>query len=776
MPYSLLKLLIESACSDGEVSPNDWLFLMKEAEILKISKESMDFLVENELKRVHKLAELQKNTQKSQSTATTNNSSGFITVPSENNPQIGISVNHQIASGFVTENNNFANFSENNNSQNDLASGFITQNTVNELNSGFITSTATNDKLVEENEGKHTFTNVETIANQGAMSLVQKAQYFGKWVIIKRLKPQFKNSADYKRLFFREFNNAFHFSHPNIVQIYGKGADDNGDYYFMDFVDSRTLTELINIEGIKDGELVKKIAVEMLSALDYVHKKQVFHRDLKPDNILVTYKGDNVKIIDFGLAAADSYEDKLIKVGTPLYAAPEQAENGNTVNQTADIYAFGLILLEMLTGQIKNTELAKDRSYSLMFLINRCIQQKPEDRYKNCKEILDDLAKIRITNLLKKPLAEPEKIKTADFNYSTDLQTIKQFFTNTHTLWLSNALEAYENPFSITPTRLQEAQTNTTYEFFLKYANSVIFNKIAQTFHFLQNEFLITCNKTNLLLTNFRLFIYNSANDKLELFSILQLKNENMKPTPIDLISLNFCGQRIWKSDWNIVEKVILTYEPNEKIENLIQLSFAEINSQKLLQLTEQQAEVYLNALKQKVLHTTFNNLMQNSLNFWHSSIVAAWHGNTFQSFTERQKAVRDKIDFFFKNFLPLDGEYVWMQAFHKGCITNFRFIYENTELQTFNAIPIQNIKMGNVTHTASFRSPQNVEIQIADKKIDVQYLHLFSIPETKYEEEWKKTLLFVKHSQMQPITPEFSLLASFNILETNTWWNKNIF
>ncbi len=160
----------------------------------------------------------------------------------------------------------------------------------------------------------------------------------------------------------------------------------------MEYVDGRPLTQMIKSgELIKNPRLVRNILEQLCDALTYVHKKQIVHRDLKPDNVLVTYRGDNVKVLDFGLAYSDSYDDHLVKAGTPKYAAPEQMTKGNTVDQRADIYAVGLMLLEMTTGSLADRQATTVEDPNFQQIIIKATKQNPDERYHDCREIIDDL-------------------------------------------------------------------------------------------------------------------------------------------------------------------------------------------------------------------------------------------------------------------------------------------------------------------------------------------------------------------------------------------------
>ncbi len=349
----ILKVLIQSACSTGEISVEDKEYLWLKAKDLGLNNNDFELLVKSEFKK-HSSKEFDKSTE-----------SGFINSESSKT---------ELSSGFVVPH--------------------VSENTEN------------------NNKNKIKFTNVSTLSTQGAMSLVQKGKFQGKWVIIKRIKSQFRNDAYYRDLFYKEFENAYHLEHPHIVGLIAKGEDAESPYYFMDYVDGRTLSKIIKNKSF-DANLLKNINLQILDALQYVHKKQIYHRDLKPDNIMLTYKGDNVKILDFGLAAADNFDDYLVKAGTAKYSAPEQKNKANTVDQRADIYSFGLILLEILTGTTNFDDISKIESKTYKKIIRKCINERPSDRYNNCNEIIDIIKSSKIEDLSIK-LIEPSNDDNID--------------------------------------------------------------------------------------------------------------------------------------------------------------------------------------------------------------------------------------------------------------------------------------------------------------------------------------------------------------------------
>ncbi|MCQ2974434.1 MAG: serine/threonine protein kinase [Bacteroidales bacterium] len=308
-----------------------------------------------------------------------NNSSGFV---SDNQSSGFVSENQ--GSGFVSENQGSGFVAEN------QGSGFIAEN----QGSGFIAENQTQSGMtlmsdISATSAEGMFSEVKKIDTSGAMSDIYSAMYFGrKKVIIKRIKSQYNNNSQYKDLFYKEFDNAFSLDHANIVQVYGKGEDSEGPFYYMEYVDGRSLAEVINIEHRQEPNFVRKVLTEILEALSYVHKKQIFHRDLKPENILITYKGDNVKLIDFGLATADGIKDNLKQAGTPKYSAPELISNANSADQRSDIYSLGMIILEWLAGAPDRRKLLGINNLTLRQIAEKSTMMKPNERYSSCDEIL----------------------------------------------------------------------------------------------------------------------------------------------------------------------------------------------------------------------------------------------------------------------------------------------------------------------------------------------------------------------------------------------------
>ncbi|MFZ4589967.1 MAG: protein kinase domain-containing protein [Ignavibacteria bacterium] len=264
-------------------------------------------------------------------------------------------------------------------SGNDEASGFETSAEDGAENNSGITSVA------------NQFTDISTLSTSGAMSVIQLAKWHSRWVIVKRIKPEFNKNPKYTELFFKEFETAISLDHENIARVITKGEDSEGSYFVMERVDGAPLTQMMSEGKTKDEKFIKRFSIGVLDALSYIHKKQIYHRDLKPDNILVTFKGQNPKIIDFGIARADDFEDlkNSTFIGTKKYAAPEQFGDPSKVDGRCDIYSYGLILLEMLTGQItnKDTKVVTNKLYA--GIIDKCLKENPDERFFDADEIVD---------------------------------------------------------------------------------------------------------------------------------------------------------------------------------------------------------------------------------------------------------------------------------------------------------------------------------------------------------------------------------------------------
>jgi serine/threonine protein kinase len=152
---------------------------------------------------------------------------------------------------------------------------------------------------------------IELLPFKSSVNLVYKIKINNKWLLLKRIVPEFREHPFYISCFEKEFDIGFNLDHPNIVKYLNKGKDSEGTYLLAEYIDGITLRDFIlkNPDGLKDEKWVLKIVKQLLDALDYLHKRQLFHLDLKPENLMITHKGDDLKIIDFGLSSSDSYSN-----------------------------------------------------------------------------------------------------------------------------------------------------------------------------------------------------------------------------------------------------------------------------------------------------------------------------------------------------------------------------------------------------------------------------------------------------------------------------------
>ena len=248
--------------------------------------------------------------------------------------------------------------------------------------------------VLQENNSEmiSSFHSIKEIETKG-YSCLYTATKFGKKVILKGLKPEFKKEKFYQDLLKKEFEISYFLDHPNIVKIIDfQNILNIGDCIVMEYVEGVTLREFVESQRIeeaqnrRDKRVYEKIFNELLDAMEYFHSKQIIHRDLKPDNILITNNGNNVKIIDFGLSDADDYVILKQAAGTRKYAAPEQLIPNNTIDCRADIYSLGIIL--------KNNF---PKSYHK--IAEKCAQQDKEKRFSSVGDIRNFIKRKKITKI-----------------------------------------------------------------------------------------------------------------------------------------------------------------------------------------------------------------------------------------------------------------------------------------------------------------------------------------------------------------------------------------
>lgn len=248
----------------------------------------------------------------------------------------------------------------------------------------------------------------------GGMALVYlgRDELLDRLVAIKMLRPEFVDDEDFVGRFKLEAKAAARLSHPNIVAIYDVGRDDGLDYIVMEYVNGQTLKERIKTAGSLPPQGAVDIAVQVLAALEHAHSHGVVHRDIKPQNILLTGSGQ-VKVADFGIARAvgtQTLTDAGPIMGSAHYVSPEQA-SGLPTGARTDLYSLGVVLFEMLTGALpfdgesmvtvavkhmretppEPHRLASHVSPTLSRIVLQALQKDPQQRYPSAAVMRRDL-------------------------------------------------------------------------------------------------------------------------------------------------------------------------------------------------------------------------------------------------------------------------------------------------------------------------------------------------------------------------------------------------
>lgn len=237
----------------------------------------------------------------------------------------------------------------------------------------------------------------------------------GKPVALKKLKNGMLENPIMREKFMEEANRYLYLNHPNIVKLKDFILDDKEGYLIMEYVDGLNLKNFVEQVGGLPAQNVGLFCMEVLAALEYAHKKEVLHLDIKPANIMLSEKNE-IKLIDFGISSDSKKSNKEI-MGSPYYMSPEQI-SGNNIDQRSDIYSVGVTIYELFTGNlpfqdsktreelyahIKSSEIPKvkvnfesDMAYvnDVNEIITNCTAKNPNDRYQSCEALQYDILKL----------------------------------------------------------------------------------------------------------------------------------------------------------------------------------------------------------------------------------------------------------------------------------------------------------------------------------------------------------------------------------------------
>ena len=241
---------------------------------------------------------------------------------------------------------------------------------------------------------------IERPIARGGMAdvFLARDQYLDRPVAVKILFPEFARDPNFVERFRREAQSAAMLNHPNIVSIYDYGQERGTYFIVMEFVEGRSLRDIIHEDGPLPPMTAARVASEIAAALDFAHRHGVIHRDIKPGNVLLTLSGQ-VKVTDFGIAASTTDAKQGLTqtgsvIGTATYFSPEQAQ-GYQVDGRTDVYALGVVMYEMLTGQAPFT------AESPVAVAMKHVREQPIPPSQYIPDLPPDLERIVLTAMAK---------------------------------------------------------------------------------------------------------------------------------------------------------------------------------------------------------------------------------------------------------------------------------------------------------------------------------------------------------------------------------------
>src|SRR5436190_21071824 len=249
------------------------------------------------------------------------------------------------------------------------------------------------------------------LVGTGGMSSVHKAhdRLLERNVALKLLHPHYGDDEEYVERFRREARTVAQMSHPNIVTVIDRGEDDGQQYIVFEYVDGENLKQMVERNGPLPARRAVELGLEMAEALAFAHEHGLVHRDVKPQNVLLTPDGE-AKMTDFGIARSLDVEHGVTQTGTVLgtsnYLSPEQA-SGQPVTPATDVYSLGVVLYELLTGDVPfpgenfvavamkhinepPPDLAAGRPdlpLRLVAVVDRALEKDPDRRFRSMEEL-----------------------------------------------------------------------------------------------------------------------------------------------------------------------------------------------------------------------------------------------------------------------------------------------------------------------------------------------------------------------------------------------------
>ena len=254
---------------------------------------------------------------------------------------------------------------------------------------------------------------------RGGMAIVYRAKcmVLNRYVAIKVLRPEHREDAEFIKRFKIEAQSAGSLTHPNIVSVYDVGNEDDLEYIVMEYVEGITLKQYLSAKGVLPWKEAVDYASQICAGLEHAHKKGIVHKDIKPENIMITKEGI-LKITDFGIAKAvnqGTIATGGLTMGSVHYFSPEQAR-GSFIDTKTDLYSLGVLLYEMIAGKLPfegesaisvamqhlESEPARPSVFnpsipkSLEAVILKAMKKEQTERYQTATQMLIDLKKVYV--------------------------------------------------------------------------------------------------------------------------------------------------------------------------------------------------------------------------------------------------------------------------------------------------------------------------------------------------------------------------------------------